>query len=421
MALSATTTNGAPTLSRTPVKDGGQFQDDVADFQAMTKGGIRYADNFGNADYGAKINAAIADLGARGGVVAMRPTERVDFSETVVTGDTPIVFSGTHIPTNESEGTDPRSIGTHLRYTGTGNAFEVSADDGETHAGFGFKGILLECSNALATGGIVFVGQAYLSQFENLTVDGPGKSVTTFIGIDIPRFTKATSGGCVGKSVKLRKCGIGLRLASQNASTWTFLACVFNNIGVQFSVTSNASGHPASASAANGNTFLGCWFEENTIGYDLQNAKQTTIVGGYNEDNDAGDRWIVAGGSAVDGRFCESLTIINPYCTGAGAGNQPAYFIELNRASNLTIIGGRCRNYTTAIINNVTTGTWTGHQVHGLSTEEDLPIWDDTGGVRITSDKTREIVYPNMPTADSGLSAGQLWSDGGTIKISAGS
>lgn len=416
MSLSQTTTNGAPTLSRTPTKDGGQFINDVSNFQATTKAGIRYADDFSNADYGAKVNAAIADLGSRGGIVVLRPNAKVSYSTTIAIGANPIQLVGDHIPTNESEATAPKDNGTHLEYTGTGNAIEVSADDGSSHVGFGFKGILLECSNASATGGIVFVGQAYSILFENITVDGPGKAVTTFTGIDIPKFAPATSSSHVGRWVKLRKCGIGLRLEQVNASTWSSLQCVFNAIGCQ--ITGDNS--------SNGNTFVAPWFEQNTIGFDLLYAKQTTLLGGYNEDAAAGDRYIVAGGTSDGGRFCDSLTIINPYMTGGGVGFQPEHFIKLNRARNTTIIGGRAKNYTVSVINNVLTGTWAGQQVHNLSSEEDgsptqqdLPIWDDTGGVTITTDQYKNITYPNMPTSDPSV-LGELWSSSGFIKISAG-
>ena len=41
-------------------------------------------------------------------------------------------------------------------------------------------------------------------------------------------------------------------------------------------------------------------------------------------------------------------------------------------------------------------------------------------GTKLTLE-AKSIVTLNLPTADSGLIAGQLWSDSGTVKVSAGS
>ena len=52
----------------------------------------------------------------------------------------------------------------------------------------------------------------------------------------------------------------------------------------------------------------------------------------------------------------------------------------------------------------------------------DATINTTTGGLQITSGAgTNVVVIDSLPTVDTGLATGQLWNDGGTLKISAGS
>ncbi len=345
------------------------------------------SEDWSQADLGDRVNAAVATLPTRGGEIRLPMNAEVEYAETIVLGRSGLRLVGDHQPTNESEGTATLSLGTHITYTGTGNAISVSVNDGDTYRGFAFKGILLECTNSSCAGGIVFLGHAYQTLFENLSVEGPGSGVGDFVGIDIISATQPVSNTQIGRWVKLRRCDIGLRMDSVHSLHFSDLQCVFCRIGVQMY-----------NNACYGNTFSAPWMEACNIGFDIQTGRGTTILGGYGEATASGDLYLAAGQNS--GNWCRGLTVIGPHLNGGPAD----YSIQLTRCANFALIGGHARNQGVAVIENLTPGQVEhgNHYVAGLESV-DVPIWSSTTGVTSFENRQGHINYPNVPPCKATL------------------
>jgi hypothetical protein len=364
---------------------------------------IEVADTYSNADYGAKVNAAIATLGARGGIVYMLPTAEVEYSTTIVVTDG-IRLIGAHNPKVESQASASWDTGTHLTYTGTGNAIEVFADDDAQHGGVTFENFLLECNNAGATGGIIFLGQHYRTVFKDIAIDGPGAG-TSFIGIDIPLKdtggSSTTSSWPIGYGVKLRNCNVGMQLEGVNALTWTAGTCIDCETGIHFLYNSDANGR------CSGHTYLGQEVERVTTGFKIDHGTAITIIGGYYESPGVNDLYIDAAsgtGPASAGEV-RALTIIGAYMNSRTTGNHA---IKITRVAELNIVGGYANQQATSVIDNDSTGGYDNHTVLNF-VSNDVEIWNTTDGVNLTNNLAGKIIYPEMPTS-AGV-AGELWYD----------
>ena len=361
-------------------------------------------EDWSNADFGDRANRAIGAMPATKGILRLPERGEIEYAITIEVPDG-VRLIGTHHPIVAPQSAASKDTGTHLTYTGSGNAIEVSTDDGERHGGMTFEHFLLECNNVNATGGIISKGQHYRTLYRNIAIDGPGEG-TSFVGIDIPKFAGPTSSWIIGEGVRFRNCNVCLQLENVNALTWTAGTCMDSVRGVSMVVG------PSGAECV-GCTFIGTEMERIGTGFDLQDSFATSIFGGYYESEGVNDLFISAGGT-VGGRA--KVTLVAGVFMRSNGAPGGEYVIKLHRATQFTIVGGYASDQTINVINNVIPGTDDNYAVYNL-TSNSVEIWDDTTGVQITNNMAGDILYPNMPTSDPSV-AGELWHSSGDVKIS---
>lgn len=384
MGLSATTTNGAPTLSRTPLRDGGQFVNDLAAFQALTVAGRRYAANFAGADLGAKVNAAIADLS--GGGEVWLPPGASSFSTPIVIETSSIRLRGV----GSYSRFNPAASTTLLTFTGAaGNAITIGDGVSRTQ-GVGLEDFRLKYP-AIAGNAVEIKSNANTGLIRGLYLDGTSDNGTGILTGDTSTIA------WFAERLTARNFNIGLDL---NTHTWSnYIGCYVNDCA-----TGVRLGNSNIAVCVN---FIGCDFEQNVIDIDIVDADTVNIRDSYFETEEGVTSRMLRVG--VGGTVCNNINLVgcrnNPVESDADdlieISNVRGMLIEGNRFVSLGGGGGR-----TVILNNATSVNQL--VIRGnVYDAADILISDTTGVVEM-HDRDGNVIYPNMPDGDPSV-AGALY------------
>ena len=185
--------------------------------------GVRFADQFSGADIGAKVNAAIADLGSNGGIVVI-PAGNYSFSTQInASSKRSIILQGAGGLSSGS------ATGTTLTWTGTGTTSPINL---QNSLGCSLRDLFLVYSSSSFTGVLVDASgpsssTAYLT-IQNCSFDGALVTTASVI-ISLDKAQSSIIQNC-----RIGGGAVGIRGSATNGSysnAIQVLGCTFSNSG----------------------------------------------------------------------------------------------------------------------------------------------------------------------------------------------
>jgi len=386
-------------------------RDSASKFADMLNvGAARVATHYSGGDIGEQINNAIADLPDTGGVITI-PSGRHVLETAVNYGNkTGVIITGA-VP---SFGMDYADLPVILDSYVTGAAaitFGVPAASGYPAAGQALLDLQI-VQKVASTCPVVHVANSAHGWLRNLSISGnaPGSydnHAAKGIYLGGPDGTYRGYGWRL-ENVYINKCDDGLVAdGAHNTQLWAcqMLGCQ-RGLVVGENVLSTVF------------ALHGCSLEYNIVGIELAHCDLFSAFGLYMEDvaSDVEQDSVLMQIGTSD--VCRGGVLCGVYWQVGGGDATHHYALNLQRARKWTIAGGRVMSGIDAFIKNDATDV-ADIAVIGVDSAASTFI-DDTTGIEavLACGNDGRTMFPNLPTQAG--SAGELWNDNGTVKVSAG-
>ena len=385
MAYSRTTLNNIPVITPTPSGQAFDFINDLATVVGDHHGAIRYADDYDDSDYGAKVNSAIADLPANGGTVIMSAGEH-EYSTGISIGTNSrvrLMGLGYWNTWNETY-----NAVTDLIYTGSSIPLDIG--DGSTLTqGVWLENFRLEMP-AISGPCIRIRNKVARSVIKHVFLSG-----TSQTGTGIVFDSDGVSGSSNTWHVEdLNIYGFDLGADINDIHNSKFIGGKFNgcNTGIRI-------GNSVSPAAVN---FISCNIESNDdLGIEIVNGTNINFIGAYGENGGSTSaRWINIGSGTSSPR---NINLTGCYIQSITP--KPDYHIVINCVSGLLVSSCCFAGTNGQVINNVGTSVnnimlmcnWYGSD--GTTT-----LINDTEGVVSATYRDDTFYIPTMFAIPSGTS-----------------